>query len=96
MPVLACAEVDEIEIGWGNRPDGIFLFSEQSQLDEFKQKLENGRKEHPQEFSTVGNVRSAKVSDAIAQEVEESGGSKWILQHRYRDYKKSGEIKVFK
>lgn len=92
--IVGCAILEEIEIGWGQRSDGCFLFTKKDELDSFKAKLDKSRKDFPEEFTVVDSVKTAEVSEKVFGLINKEENGLWLLRKEFFDFRKSGDIKI--
>lgn len=94
--LLGCAVLEEIEVGWGQRSDGYFVFQKSEDLEKHRERLKESQKKYPQEFTIIGNVLTIEVKQEFLDFVGDFEGGKWISNNDFRKFKESEAIKIIK
>lgn len=80
--------IKEIELGWGDRPDGFVISLNRETGEEFVNKAEAfDRVKYPHEFSVASDFKICSISDKAKEEIEESEKKAiWIRPKDFNDY----------
>lgn len=65
--VAYVVEVREIELGWGDRPDGFILGVEKVDIDKFVASSRAFRKENREYSELVGSVKMCEITEDTEQ-----------------------------
>lgn len=81
---VICQKWQEIERGWGIRPDGFSLHVSKDSLEKFVLRQKERAFEYPEEFSVPdSNPYSVGVDDETFQDMVERGGYRWYDMRYY-------------
>lgn len=76
--LVICQKWEEIERGWGTRPDGFSLHVSLESLKALIERQRQAAENFPQEFSVPdGQSYPYEVDDTTYAELVDNGGSKW-------------------
>ena len=76
--LIICQKWEEIERGWGTRPDGFSLHVSIESLKKLIVQQRQLAEEYPEEFSVPdGQSYPYETDDATYQVLVDNGGSKW-------------------
>lgn len=80
--------IREIEIGWGDRPDGCVLCLEKEKGVSFVETSDAfNHIKYPKEFSVAGDFKFCRLSEKAKEEIEKSTtGTIWIRPRDIDDY----------
>jgi len=86
-----CQKWEEIEVGWGDRPDGFSLHLSMEGLKIYVQNYWDGMPDRrPAEYSApCGTPYEVQVSDTVVRQIQEAGDGLRFSQHMY-EYPGSG------
>lgn len=80
--------IREIELGWGDRPDGCIIGLEKEDVESFiRSSISFDREKFPREFSVAGDIRIVRITEKALNEIEKSNEvAIWIRPRDFDDY----------
>lgn len=82
------AIVREIELGWGDRPDGAVVVLDKEIGENFVKTCDSfNRAVYPKEWSEAGDFKLCRISDKAKEDIEASEkGVMWVRPREIDDY----------
>lgn len=75
--------VREIELGWGDRPDGYLLGIEKDNIQDFVNKSEAFKKDSKEYSEVVGSPRLCQITEETSKRLSESEtGAIWLMNNK--------------
>lgn len=80
--------ITEVELGWGDRPDGFVISLNKIAGESFVRKSDAfNRVKYPKEFSVAGDFKVCAITDKAKEEIENSKSeSIWIRPKDFKEY----------